>query len=426
MGKIPLAIVGCGGMGHRHLAGLAELHQAGLNEFELVGACDIVRDNAESLAKKAEEHFGEEPTVVGSLQELEKLWVESVDITTTPKHHHTVAAEALRRGWHVMVEKPLGLTVHACNIIRKATEQSSKVLSVAENYRRDPINRLAKALLEANVIGSPRLLLHNSIGGADQMMISVWRHQKNQGGVLLDVGVHFADMMEYLLGNVSCVYAQTRLHERVRRNPAALGSPGVDPAGAYERWQKKMPSEFETTAEDATYATVLFENGVVGQYIEDHAGHGQPIWQRMIFGSSGSLQLPNDRSGVPIVLKLDNKEPISDERILDLAPSFLLDRATAKLFGGERLWHYNFPFTETDRKIIAIEFADFAGAIVGRKPQDVDAYQGTRSVALSYAMLESGALGRTVTVDEVINEKVDQYQSEINESLGLKRTGRKG
>ena len=36
--KISLAIVGCGGMGHRHLYGLAELQNAGLSPFELIGA----------------------------------------------------------------------------------------------------------------------------------------------------------------------------------------------------------------------------------------------------------------------------------------------------------------------------------------------------------------------------------------------------
>ena len=45
MDKIRLAIVGCGGMGHRHMYGLAELHRAGWERFELVGACDPVLDN---------------------------------------------------------------------------------------------------------------------------------------------------------------------------------------------------------------------------------------------------------------------------------------------------------------------------------------------------------------------------------------------
>ncbi|MFQ6039716.1 MAG: Gfo/Idh/MocA family protein [Candidatus Poribacteria bacterium] len=421
MNKIRLAIVGCGGMGHRHLAGLAELHRSGLSNFELVGACDPVLENAESLAQRAEEYFGKRPIVVGNLEELTALGVKSVDVTTTPRHHHTVVIEALQRGWHAMVEKPMGLTVRACNLMRQASEQSDCILSTAENYRRDPINRLAKALLQAEVIGAPRLLLHNTVGGGDRMLISVWRHQKNSSGVLLDVGVHYADMIEYLLGEVSSVYAQTRLYERIRKNPMA-GAPepvgrSAGGTGVYERWQREMPAEFEATAEDAAYATLLFKNGAVGQYIEDHAGHGQGMWRRMIFGSAGSLELPGDRSGGSITLKLDGREAIGDERILDFVPDFRLDSATAKLFGGERLWRYSFPFPETDRKIIAIEYADFAEAIQHESTPEVDAHQGTRSVALSYAILESGELGRPVTMDDVMSEQVDAYQREINESL---------
>ncbi len=70
MDKIPLAIVGCGGMGHRHLYGLAELNDSGLSPFELVAACDPVRANAESLAADAEDRLGTRPAVVPYSQEV--------------------------------------------------------------------------------------------------------------------------------------------------------------------------------------------------------------------------------------------------------------------------------------------------------------------------------------------------------------------
>ena len=261
MAKIPLAIVGCGGMGHRHLYGLAELHHAGLSPFELVGACDPVRANAESLADDAEERLGTRPQVVESMEELEALGVVAVDITTTPRFHHTVAEEAIARGWHAMIEKPVGLTVRASNRIQQAAERSDSIVSVAENYRRDPMNRLGKALLDAGAIGSPRLMIHNTMGGGSNMTITVWRHQKNQSGVLLDVGVHFSDILEFYLGPVRTVYAQSRLHEPIRYNPAAgqAGRSSSNPAGVYGKWQNQMPAQFEATAEDASYATLLFE-----------------------------------------------------------------------------------------------------------------------------------------------------------------------
>ena len=418
--QIRLAIVGCGGMGHRHLFGLNELRRAGWDHFQLVGACDPVRANAESLADQAAEYFGDRPTVVGDLDELAALGVEAVDVTTTPRSHHTIAAEALTRGWHTMLEKPMGLTVRACNIIRRAAREAGRVLSVAENYRRDPVNRLARALLDAGAIGTPRLLIHHSVDGGDQMLISVWRHQKDQSGVLIDVGVHYADIMEYLLGEIEQVYAQTRLHEPIRKNPAASGGTSTaNPAGVYGRWQKEMPATFTATAEDAAYATVLFKQGLVGQYIEDHAGHGQRLWARQIYGSAGSMSLPVDRTGASISLQLEGQAELRSTALLDLVPDFRLDAVTASLFGGERLAEYGFSFAETDRKLLAVEYADFAGAIRGQHSPEVDAEQGARSVAISYALLESGVLGRPVTVAEVLDEAVGDYQRSIDEGMGL-------
>ena len=419
MDKIRLGIVGCGGMGHRHLYGLGELHRQDLSKFELAAACDPNRSNAESLADDAESLFGKRPTVVTDLDQLEKVGVDAVDVPTTPRFHHTIAIDALKRGWHCMIEKPAGLTVRACNLIAAGATNSAQVISVAENYRRDPMNRLAKALLEAGVIGDPRLLLHHSMGGRDKMVISVWRHQKNQSGLLLDVGVHFMDMMEYLMGEITTVYAQTRLHEKVRHNPAASGEGGqINPSGVYEKWQKEMPAEFEATAEDAAYATLTFASGAVGQYVEDHATHGEGSWLRQIQGSGGSMNLPNDRRGDPLSVNISGRQVEGDD-VLDLVPDFKLDEATAKLFGGDRLGGYQFEFPEVDRKIIATEYADFGDAIANGRPPEVDIAQGTRSVALCYAMMESGLSGAVISVDDVIAEKVDAYQEEINADLGI-------
>jgi predicted dehydrogenase len=421
MERIPLAIVGCGGMGHRHLFGLAELHRNGLSPFDLVGACDPVTENAESLAGQAEQLLGKRPVVVKSLAELEGLGVAAVDITTTPRYHHTLGVEAIERNWHAMIEKPVGLTVRAANRIQKAANASDRVISVAENYRRDPINRLAKALLDEGVIGDPRYMIHNTSGGGNLMTISVWRHQKDQSGVLLDVGVHFADIMEYFLGDIESVYAQMRLYEPTRYNPAALGAESTsNPAGVYGKAQKAMPAEFKATADDAIYATINFKNGAVGQYIENHAEHGQGLWIRQIHGSKGSMDMPSDRSGRILKLTLDRTHVVDNESMLDLVPDFRLDEATAKLFGGDRLWRYEFPFELTDRKLIAVEYADFGLGIAGERPVEVDLAQGARSVAVSYAMMESGAAGgKLLSIDDVLAEKVTAYQQDIDEGLGI-------
>jgi predicted dehydrogenase len=417
---ISLAIVGCGGMGHRHLYGLGELARAGRRPFGLVGVCDPNGENAASLARAAAEQLGgaDAPVVARDLEELAARVPElqAVDICADPRHHHTLAADALGRGWHVMVEKPMGLTVRACHVIREAAASVGRWVAVAENYRRDPINRLARALLDAGAIGAPRLALHTSIGGSNRILISTWRHQKLASGVLLDVGVHYADMLEYLLGEVESVTAQTRLHEPVR---VSTGTEGQNTSSFYARWP--LPPQTTCTAEDAAYALLTFRSGAVCQYIEDHAGHGRSLWQRSIFGGRGSLEIPNDRTGQPLRLTLDDGKALDDARVLDLVPEFRLDEITAALFGGDRLWRYDFPFVETDRKIIAIEYHDFADAIDRNRAPEVGPEAGTRACALSYALLESGHAGHPVPVEEVLTGRIDAYQSEIDESLFCSR-----
>ena len=218
MNKIRLAIVGCGVMGNRHLAGLVELTRAGLSDFQLVAACDLVCENAQNLAQRAEEKLDKELTVVERLEQLELLDIQAIDLATAPWSHHTLAVEALQRGWHVMVEKPMGVTVRACRLMLEAADDSQSILSVAENFHYDPMNRIGRELLRSGAIGVPRSMINNSVGGGNRIIVTPWRHYKRGGGPLLDVGVHQAYVIEYLMGDVDSVYAHTRLYEKIRRD----------------------------------------------------------------------------------------------------------------------------------------------------------------------------------------------------------------
>ena len=127
---------------------------------------------------------------------------------------------------------------------------------------------------------------------------------------------------------------------------------------------------------------------------------------------AGSSGVPEDRTGQPIRLVLDDGTDIADERVLDYAPSYRLEPLAATLFGGERPWRYDFDFKTTDRKLIALEYAELATCIrTGAKPE-VDGAAGRRAVALVHALFESQVAGRPVTLAEIESGAVDAYQRE--------------
>ena len=103
------------------------------------------------------------------------------------------------------------------------------------------------------------------------------------------------------------------------------------------------------------------------QWIFHHGGHGQLFRHRMVFGARGSIAAPGDRNGRPLRLTLDDGTDIDDERVLEYAPNYRLSPVAAELFGGERIWKYDFDFVTTDRKIIALEHHEFAECVRTRR-----------------------------------------------------------
>lgn len=418
MDRIQLAIVGCGGMGGRHLLGLNELRASGMCNVELVAACDLRLDNAEYLAEQAEKLLGRRPLVFKDLEAMVAAspHLDAVDVTTDSGSHHRVVPAALELGLHVLCEKPLALTIRGCNLIIEAWKRSGKVLSVAENYRRDPLNRLVRALLDQGVIGRPYAMFDISAGGGNQIIILPWRHDKHVGGILIDAGVHNADIMQYYLGPVGEVYGKGKLYEPIRYKPQPSGG-GVSPF--YAHWQAEVPEQIQATAEDSLISVLTFESGVLGQWTMFNAAHGEGFGRQVIYGSKGSLRPGGSRSGIGPTLAIDGLGEVKGEAVLELVPEFHLDAITTRLFGADRLASYPTDFPAADRKLLAIEYYEFAECVLTGKTPEVDAYVGRKALATVYAALESSVLNRPVTVAEVEAEQVSAYQEEINQHLRI-------
>lgn len=398
MPMLTLVLVGCGGMGCRHIKGLRRLKEIGALPFQLAGVCDIFAANAERAADLAHDLLGERPRTFASFAEMQRDLgqIDAMIVTTAPDTHAGVGIEALEAGVNVMVEKPIALTVAQGITLIDAAEKADRKLAIAENYRRDPINRLAKAVLDAGVLGPLHLFVQSSSGSGEKVIITPWRHRKHSGGIVVDMGIHYADLLEYFVGPIRQVFGFNGIVDQTR----------IDTEG----------NAHEVDAEDLSVGVAQFENGAIGNWVIDLGGRGQGHFARMAYGRNGTLGLPPDRSGKPLDLTLRRNGTdthLDNDELLALVPDFALDAVTARLFGGERLATYDLDFATIDANLLAIEHADFAASIFDDRAPEVDGHFALRSLAIAYGFIEAERLGRALDVASLIANENSPYQAEL-------------
>lgn len=417
-----LGIVGAGGMGMRHAHGYIELRKQS-DSFRLVAICDRHAQAAESVASAVEKATGDRPRVFLDLDEmLDKAGLDALDIVTDTRMHHVFAVTAFEHGVHVMTEKPMGVTVRACHLMRQAAQKHKRVLSIAENYRRDPMNRLAKALLDTGAIGNLNFMVRIGLGGGAALMHNTgWRALKSRAGsMIIEQGVHDADLMIYFMGDIQTVYAETGLFAKTRKRSGMS-------ANLSKFYGHRVEDEFagqdtvQIDQEDSAFAVLRFASGAVGHYAISNASHGHSVGVDTIHGSAGTMIPPRSRTGESPVVKLEGREqPLTGDEMLSLVPDWELNEITAQFWGAQRrMASYEMPFEEIDRKLIAIEYAELALAITDGAPVEVDPDTGMKAVGLAYATLESGMGHQTVRMADVLEGSVEGYQAEVNTANGL-------
>ena len=415
-----LVLVGCGGMGRRHLRGYRTLMDYEPNRFELAAVVDSEMERAEFVAGEAEDLLGVRPssfaTLDAALEDTAEL--ELVDVVTAAAAHLSIVQTATQAGLHVLCEKPMAPTVLACSKMQAAAVRHGRLLSIAENYRRDPVARLMRALISASVIGDVRTVLDYSLSGGRGAVAGGWQYKRSQGGPLLEMGVHYADLQMYMGGQIEHVYGQVRLREQQR---AFLGTE-VKPF--HEHYSAGYPDSQEADAPDVLMATLEYASGAIGQWVCDMAAQGPGLHRFSVIGSGGQIDLPGVRLGMPLRVFLGtSSEPCGDEDVLSMVPDFHLDQRAARFFGGERLAAYDNAGEgvggSADPKLIAMELAELLDAIDEDGVLEVDAATGLEAVALVMAVHESSEAREVVQMAMVRDGSPSLFQDVANRDLGL-------
>jgi nucleoside-diphosphate-sugar epimerase/predicted dehydrogenase len=125
-------------------------------------------------------------------------------IIALPNRFHEQAVELmLERGWHVLCEKPLTLAAAACHRLAELAEARRRVLAVNMIRRLYPSVALARFALERGLIGRIQSLdiQHGSAYSWPAQTLEPF--QKENGGLLADMGVHYLDLAESLVGELT-------------------------------------------------------------------------------------------------------------------------------------------------------------------------------------------------------------------------------
>jgi predicted dehydrogenase len=380
MHKLNVGLLGCGGIAGAHVEGYRDLCSRGLRIFEMKAACDISAENAKQKAEAFSAFQGFKPTIYTDLEDmLRDESLDAIDVCLPHNIHHVLASRCLDEELHVIVEKPLAITMRAAKLIVDKAEKSGRALAVAENYRRAPTERAFRWAIQQGLIGEPRMIIWTAVGWGPRPW--GWREDKFSAGGswVFDGGVHWADLDRYQLGREAAeVFAMTHTFDPVKE--------GV-----------------KVTVDDMTMATVRYEGDVYSQWLWTRAAPAKGTWAHVIYGSEGAV------SG-------DGLQVQKGESIVETQPlAGLTDRMKRNL--GPKEVERLFPKGTTNT--FAIELYDFYDAITNNDKPEVDAWEGYRDMAIPLAFYESATLGKPVKIKDIEELRIEDYQQEINEKLGI-------
>lgn len=195
--EVRVGIIGAGGISYCHMRSYAADGRA-----VLVGMADREMGRAERAAQE----FGGR-AYADAVQLLEAERPDAVSICTPPVAHREGALECIKRGVHVMCEKPLAYnTAEAREMVAAAKERGVLLLTAFCHRFHEPVMR-AKALIAGGRLG--RILMYRNRFGGRIPMEGRWFGQQAAagGGALLDTAIHSADLFRFLVGEVVQVSA---------------------------------------------------------------------------------------------------------------------------------------------------------------------------------------------------------------------------
>jgi predicted dehydrogenase/nucleoside-diphosphate-sugar epimerase len=212
--RLAAGMVGAGNICEFHVAAVKEL-----SNVELVGVADLdsqkAKENAEKWGTRA----------FPSLEALVAAGANVIHVLTPPSAHAAVAMEALQRGCHVLIEKPVAESVEDALAIAELARRKNLTASVNHSLLYDPQVRRALDAVQSGALG--RVVSVDILRGSEYPPYEggpLPPHYRKAGYPYRDLGVHCLYIIQTLLGPI----------EEVTGTWSSLGG---DPNLAYDEWR---------------------------------------------------------------------------------------------------------------------------------------------------------------------------------------------
>ncbi|MGC8717727.1 MAG: Gfo/Idh/MocA family protein [bacterium] len=198
------AIIGCGVIAPNHGEGIVHTPNA-----RLVAVADIVEEKARKFAQKYNCDW-----YVDYKEMLDRVDIDVVDICTPSGLHSEMAIEAMKRGRHVITEKPMAITLEGADAMISASKDYNRKLACIFQRRTQSVFKKIKEVTSQGAIG--KLILGDAYMKYFRSQAYYnrgdWRGTwaLDGGGALINQGIHCIDLMQWIMGDVGSVFAYAR------------------------------------------------------------------------------------------------------------------------------------------------------------------------------------------------------------------------
>lgn len=399
---LPIGLIGCGGMGYRHALAVAEMHELGCNPVRIVAICDTDPARRARVGALIETRCGHRPEEFASTSSLlDHRGIEAVQIVVPTSLHHWLVLAALEAGKHVLVEKPLALTVAACDQIVRAAAQGDRVVAVAENYRRIPGNRAFGALIRSGTLGPLEAMFVRNFAapdppveqGAAPAPSPRWYADRTRAGGyhVMEMGVHEADLQHDWFGPVRRVSARMR----------SFGTASPEASEDMLTASLQFDGGFETT--------LAFCSTIRGFAMADRV-----LVARDGVATSGAWHAWQGGQ----ILGVDGQRRTVEAMVAAWMAS-LCDHDRARLFPAGSWVAGVSEATAPLTYGVGAAIHDFARAVREGGRPEITAELGRIAVATCCAILESAQIEAPVDLDDVLSGAVAAAQRPLNRALGI-------